>query len=343
MKRILLIASAVAIVAGCAKVTTVDTAEPQEIAFKAYNYAATKAGFYGPIDGSNYPEEESFGVFALYDSQTAAGTPWTDMDDVEMYIDDVEFIYDGTSTWKGNPTYFWPKQGSLVFAAYSPYRYYDGTEINANFSTTSGIYITSFNNPSYTYGQTQEQVDFMWFDVNLSQPVNSGTYTAQFKHALTNVVFSVIAKDDNSAKAIKLKKITMKNVNTIGDFTSGNSNPSWRNPSTPKDNTAFSSDEGFPISTDETFVPSEKKGILVIPQNVVSFEIDYAIGYDYDNATGSYKKYLPQRYTYTPDASLTWPMGYRYTYNITLGVDEITITPSVKDWIPEADVEVPVQ
>ena len=132
----------------------------------------------------------------------------------------------------------------------------------------------------------------MWFDVNLSQPVNSGTYTAQFKHALTNVVFSVIAKDDNSAKAIKLKKITMKNVNTIGDFTSGNSNPSWRNPSTPKDNTAFSSDEGFPISTDETFVPSEKKGILVIPQNVVSFEIDYAIGYDYDNATGSYKKYL---------------------------------------------------
>lgn len=97
------------------------------------------------------------------------------------------------------------------------------------------------------------------------------------------------------------------------------------------------------ISTSEIFLPSEKKGILVIPQNVVSFEIDYAIGYDYDNATGSYKKYLPQRYTYTPDAALTWAMGYRYTYNIKLGVDEITITPSVQAWIPENDVEVPVQ
>ena len=52
MKKFLFIASALAIVAGCAKVTTVNTEEPQEIAFKAYSNAATKT----PIEDKILPD-----------------------------------------------------------------------------------------------------------------------------------------------------------------------------------------------------------------------------------------------------------------------------------------------
>lgn len=343
MKKFLFIASALAIVAGCAKVTTVNTEEPQEIAFKAYTNVSTKAGFKGAINGTKYPKEETFGVFAYYNSTIEPGTGWQNLDNSIRYIDDVEFVNpDDGDTWKANPSYFWPKQGSLVFAAYSPYKYYDGNKVNAGHSSTTGIYANGFTNPPYIYGQVQEQVDFMWFDVNLSLNVCSGTYQAAFKHALSNVVFNVKAKDAISAKAVRIKKITMKNVATTGNFASNNGAPSWENQGSYNDNVAFVAEKGHDISVDGEYFPNQYSGVLVIPQDVVSFEIDYQIGYGYDKDTDKYTEYIDQRYVYSP-GSVTWAHGYRYTYTITLGVDEITILPSVDKWVdPTAGTDITV-
>lgn len=345
MKRILLIASAAAIVAGCAKVTTVDTAEPQEIAFKAYNYAATKAGVVGPIEGGDYPKEESFGVFAYYNQSIGVDSDWQNLNNSVLYIDGVEFSYSGgNNEWVSNPAYYWPKEGSLVFAAYSPYTYADGLKINAGHGENSGIYVTGFTNPTYNYGDSQMQVDLMWFDVNLESNVCSGTYNAAFNHALSNIVFNVKAEDADAVKVVKIKKITMKQVASTGDFSSKGT-PRWINQGTKNDNIALktNNNDGVEITEAGTFYPSEKKGILVIPQNAVQFEIVYSIGYDYNSQTGAYESYIDQTYTYTPALDASWSEGYRYTYNITLGVDKITITPSVQHWVDETEVNVPVQ
>lgn len=346
MKRILLIASAVAIVAGCAKTQIVESESDNAISFTPVSNVNTKT-VYGPILDANYPEDESFGVFSYFNRDVDPGT-WTseNLENSTAYISNAQFSKDATENyWISNPAYYWPKEGSLVFAAYSPYE-----ELNDNivYDHTDGIVCNNFANPMYNQDDNK-QFDFMWFDVDLNRAVNYSSlgnlpYDRIFKHALAGVRFEVKAKDSESADAIRIQSITLKSVNHNGNFKSLPA-PTWSDQGNPNDVVVFSSKNanGDEILTTSNPYPalkgSNKNSVLVIPQNETDIVIEYYIKYGTD-------QYIAQTYNYNASDEASWSASTRYTYNITLGVDAITIKPSADNWsdFPTGGgIEVPVQ
>lgn len=347
MKRILLIASAVAIVAGCAKTQIVESESDNAISFTPVSNVNTKT-VYGPVLDTKYPEDESFGVFSYFNRNVAPGTTWTseNLENSTAYISNAQFSKDATENyWISNPAYYWPKEGSLVFAAYSPYE-----ELNDNivYDHTDGIVCNNFANPMYNQDDNK-QFDFMWFDVDLNRAVNYSSlgnlpYDRIFRHALAGVRFEVKAKDSESADAIRIQSITLKSVNHNGNFKSLPA-PTWSDQGNPNDVVVFSSknDNGDEISTTSNPYPalkgSNKNSVLVIPQNETDIVIEYYIKYGTD-------QYIAQTYNYNASDEASWSASTRYTYNITLGVDAITIKPSADNWSDfptSGGIEVPVQ
>lgn len=347
MKRILLIASAVAIVAGCAKTQIVESESDNAISFSPVSNVNTKT-VYGPVLDVNYPDGESFGVFSYFNRDVDPGK-WTsdNLQNSTVYISNEEFSKDPAKNyWISDPAYYWPKEGSLVFAAYSPYK-----ELNDNivYDHTDGIVCNNFANPMYNQvKENNKQFDFMWFDVDLNRAVNYSSlgnlsYDRIFRHALAGVRFEVKAEDNASAGAIRIQSITLRSVSHNGNFKSLPS-PTWSDQGNPSDVVVFSSTnangESIYENTSNIYPPlvdtDKKNSVLVIPQGEKDIVIEYYIKYGAD-------QYIPQTYNYKASGDASWSASTRYTYNITLGVDAITITPSADNWSDYGGIDVPVQ
>ena len=137
MKKFLFIASALAIVAGCAKVTTVNTEEPQEIAFKAYTNVSTKA----PITNAKFPEAWSMQVHAIYDGVTK---------NKDYFGDGVVFANDGTYWSAGDNPEYWPITGNLTFNAIAP--------VATTEQSAAVVSLTNTNSSFFTYTDGENNV-----------------------------------------------------------------------------------------------------------------------------------------------------------------------------------------
>ena len=122
MKKIFFSLLAVAALASCMKSEAVYTEDNSEIKIKPTTALATKANHLAAIDGTEYPVAENFDVYGYW-ANLPAGKSFTKADaDVTTYLGEggaVEFTNKG-NYWGGTTTYYWPKNGSLRFAAYSP-------------------------------------------------------------------------------------------------------------------------------------------------------------------------------------------------------------------------------
>ena len=168
----------------------------------------------------------------------------------EAYITDVEIVHkdDGTTHYWGpeSGSYLWPKQGSLTFYSYSPYKYQEAlhnTTPLAPLPPEIGQYGFRFIN--YNVADHQE-TDLMVADIQYGQTANitigapgslvvhTGVKTV-FKHKLALIggfilstsedydgtwdgVNDYTAKDGNLR--FRILNITFKNIPTIGSFTS---------------------------------------------------------------------------------------------------------------------------
>ena len=120
MKKILYSLLAVAALASCVKSEAVYTEDNSEIKIKPATALATKANQLAAIDGTEYPVAENFDVYGYWKDEPA-GSTFTD-GTVYLGLDNkaVEFTNKG-NYWGGKENvYYWPKNGSLRFAAYSP-------------------------------------------------------------------------------------------------------------------------------------------------------------------------------------------------------------------------------
>ena len=118
MKKIISIVLGVAALAACTK-TSVSYEQPGEIALAPVTRAnMTKAA----ITGDVFPTGNDMGVYAYYNTDKTAGTAKADfLEGSALYLNDVQFVNrNNTANWGGATPYYWPKTGSLVFAAYSP-------------------------------------------------------------------------------------------------------------------------------------------------------------------------------------------------------------------------------
>ena len=155
MKKLVIAALAIGTMAACTK-SNVQYEQPGEISFQPVTQKATKAAVAGPT----YPTDDAaynFNVWAWWGNDNAiidgAYSKFS-----SLYIDKGTFVHKGNNTWGGDPAYYWPTTGSLVFAGYSP------ATAEGKFTYTPST--KTFKVEDYTQSNlTAETKDLMWFDI----------------------------------------------------------------------------------------------------------------------------------------------------------------------------------
>ncbi|MBQ2247783.1 MAG: fimbrillin family protein [Tidjanibacter sp.] len=327
MKKFFALAAVVA-VALTSCVTTTEIPDPAgEISFEAFNYKAQgRAVVHGPIedaDGNpetetNYPETEHFGAYAFITNDKATYTTYMDNVEIEKY----------EGAWRNRTKkYYWPKGTNawLKFVSYSPFAYKDnGADATHSINANKGIDFSNF----VTTADWDKQIDLMTTD--LSDNLQSGVVATPFKHRLAQVCFQVSKSTEYGDRVVTLDNLTMSNVKSTGNYTSG----VW---TTVGDEVLTF--EYLPLEATQTVTTTAAavgtNAALVIPQDgtksdaedvdYVKVLIDYTIDYG-----GGVKDVITGTTVTIPTE---WLEGKKYTYTITIGMGgEITFSPTVTDW-----------
>lgn len=322
MKKLFLSILAVATLASCSKTESAYVDQDQEIKLAPVASMLTKAETHRAIDGTKYPDNEHFTVIGYW----ADKDPGSVFETGTIYLNAVDFAKQQTSPyWAGaGQSYYWPKNGSLRFACYSPTEIEGGTLTHelATDTWTATDYVQS-NDTEYT-------IDFM---VAQTPP----SYTAQtaaenvsvvFEHALSWIEFKVKAENAEAAKAFDVKAITVNKVSTKGDMVAKYPEKVW---------TVSESDlkpyevctDAPDLSVNAALVPNT--GVLVIPQNTTTVTVTFTQNTLKDNDGELIEQSL--EIPLVLDVKNTpWEPGKHYIYTIIFGLDEILINPSVEDW-----------
>lgn len=328
MKKFLFIASALAIVAGCAKVTTVNTEEPQEIAFKAYTNVSTKA----PITNAQFPTDWNMLVHALYDG---------DAESLHYFgAGGTSFTYDGSSVWHdATMTRYWPATGTLTFNAVAPTATISGVTSfsDVKFNHTSGYDLNSIT-------ATLEDNSTNQTDVLVAKTAKSGKIQKDlpmtFKHALAQVVF--MAANADASQTITIKKAVLKGSFQEGSMTATPSESDvtfvWNTEGkTAKDEMSVYGDTGQQLTTSATEVGDP---VLVVPMAALDdtqlLELTYDIKYPGGEASMTDVVATVALKVDGEAQATSWDAGKKYIYTLTFsGPKEITIKPDVDDWTDE--------
>lgn len=238
IKKILLLATAVAALAACAKVSPVSPTVPtdsnnnQEIGFQVAKALTTKAG--DTFTGSVF-EGEEFGAFAWQKNKN--GEYLTEGSSLKYFMN-AQKITNQSDVWKADgKTYYWPKEGNIDFVCYAPYddghcwftlSSSDAGKINKLDATVTAV---AANNADLLYSDKA-------VDCNSSETdqVKDGTTNAYngvpviFRHALAKVsvqVKGILVNDtkDNVA-VITWKEGKLRNVYKAGSLAMTLSNES---------------------------------------------------------------------------------------------------------------------
>ena len=364
MKKYLLIAATACLaLAACTKNEVRPVNVDQEITFQTVvDKAATKGGTFD--NGVTYPIDRPFGTFAFFYTSHDGYTK-----DAPKYIDNakVEHITSTSgSAWTTDPKYYWPKQGYLTFMSYSPYDKLNSI-VKCEAATNA---LAEIKIPNWDVDANQD-VDIMIADrvdnktANESHAGYTGVPTV-FRHKLAQIVkFSVQTKDDfgnldangdpqAGSKLFFLKKIVLQDIVTNGSFSSGAqpSNSSlgeWSDATNPVkknytwyenkvDNPSLAKDAAYEFNTAPVALTSVTNGYLLVrPQT-------------FDNAANTKKKieitYVIRSYTSADDfsdetvvqsfnihsATPSWDINKKYSFTITVDLNQIYWAPSVENW-----------
>ena len=349
MKHVTLISlSLLAAVCSCTKVDVRKPEQPEkEIYFSEPVVSTMTKVKTGEVNGI-YSPSESFGVFSIYHENEftswADGTAYIKGSKFNGALDDSDT--DDLGGWSGG--YFFPKTGYLSFAAYSPFDAHRAATPGVGQGTfsygVSGLTITDFTVPA----ELADQYDLMYSNRLYNKRGNDGTgdgYEGMdlvFQHALSAIHFQVQQKAAYSGYTIRLKSISLNDIRYKGSFSENITN---ENP------TSFvSAPEWIPVSSDYakyniysgnltltqiggSNYHTDFPGAILLPQSFTSSDTAY-ITIDYSITPPS----MPgSEISQTATVSLyklseKWEMGKRYTYNISIGYDTITISPTVLGW-----------
>ena len=302
------------------------------------------------VADTNFPDEQ-FAVWAFY-KQIEGGTNiagWQASSAKQTtYIDNKPFKSKTTEygkLWGGVVTYFWPKEGSLMFAGYYPVGLTNVTYTftnNVNTMTVNGYTPGDYLTTGFVKDTETHEEDFMYFnmtaascDASTAGPKNTVTegnhVDVVFRHGLSWL--TVVLKKDTSTPAaatITVKDVYFTGVNTTGTGTVNNSPAegktneiSWETTDATTDIYVLGgaeTDNTTPLTKDYTC-----KEPILIPQPMANknLVISYTISSE-DGSAFSEVKTVP--------LSGTWEPAKHYTYIITIGTNEILIDPIVKDW-----------
>lgn len=344
MKKFFFIAAiASAALVSCTKNEVTPVADQHEITFATPVVGPQTKAQYGEI-GVNYNTAEHFGVYAVHTS--GAFATWA-----------AGSLYMGTTTgaglevqktgdetyWAPTTPYYWPKEGYLSFAAYSPYDVAGTVTYGAAGLSVVGHTVST---------NTAEHVDFMYAPrvYNRNSSTEEGDddnskykyngVNVLFNHAMSSIVFKVArAAGIDPSTVITLNRLTITKPSMTADFKETvadgypySASPKWENYS---NNSADVVTYNVPVALTETLTEYVNKtgevanDVILIPQTISSdmdVIIDYTIFTPGGHSVEQQTKIDLDSYT------AAWGMGTRYTYNIIIGLEEIIFDPAVTDW-----------
>lgn len=332
-KIILLAASAMAILAGCSRTEIRSIAdEPQQITFRTIE---TKAA--GDFDKGN--KFISYAWFLEKDKAWDANSA-----DGQAYISGAQIAFDNDATaWKASgKTYYWPKQGSLTFFAWTD-----------NTATPTGTYAGCAKDKGITFTAysafDHKNKDLLVADIAKDMDGKNNLTTHQgwkpgvptvFRHVLSNLAFKIKTNDTYAGATYSLKSITLKNISTKGDYAQGSPTATvaenvWTGHVDVKDMPVFTSAAGQSVSSTAALLsPSTNDFSIVLPQKFADatpeIEIVYTITTNYTGTAvmETVTETKPLKDIYTEG----WVSGKKYTLNIKLSLNEILWDPSVEGW-----------
>lgn len=303
--------------------------------------------------GENYPASQNFSVFAHY--YTAAEGGYTTFAGGDLYMDNVETKYNpeihGWDPKTGSGVnYYWPKQGTLTFAAYSP------SNIAVNYDK-EGIHF-----PDYAVDvDCEKQIDLLYsersYDQTKDMMVTNAPYNGvqiKFNHALSSILFTVRtdADYDDDNFTIVLKKLSIKNVNSKANFNQGLVDANgevtkpvadhfgWDGHSDPKEYIAYNDSQVLTTAqsyTDNISVTNprmndiQNTNLILLPQRFVDQHL--YIEYQIVNNNVNPATVVDQTATFNLGSyGPSWERGKRYVYNLTFGFDKIYFDPVVTEW-----------
>ena len=345
-KHIFYIAAACAALASCVKNEVRVDAPDKEITFQT---VSTKAGTAFNTNHKFYSYAYFLEKDKTWDHDFASAKP---------YIDKALIAYEpGTSTGKGfwapeapNTYYYWPKQGSLTFFAWTDDTAAPsvgaGPDVKVSCAPETGIKIEKYS------VKDNRNKDILVAEIAKDKTANetatgawdNGVPTV-FRHALAKVEFKVNKKEAYHNVKFIVKKITLTEVSTRGTFTQYQSNPNpekwgWNSWGIQKDLTVFTGDKEVTATDDagtfDKLTPSATDYSIVLPQ-VLRDKIDPTITIEYEIITSYVTgKSVTETVTDTKDLKdiykNDWECNKKYVLGITLGLNEIYWDPSVVDW-----------
>lgn len=340
MKKIISIVLGVAALAACTK-TSVSYEQPGEIALAPVTRAnMTKAA----ITGTTFPTTNDMGVYAFYNAGKLAGTLKADfLTGSAAYLDNVEFVNKtGSGNWGGRTSYYWPKTGSLVFAAYSPKA--------ANLAYSAGE--DKFSKAEYVQStDLANTVDLLWSPMTASSHDKGTDAVAMtFYHAMSWVTVQAVAANTDSKGKFKVKSVELNGIVNKGSFKTAGATITWT-PSTPDADVQPLSvlNNGESYTEIKNMTPAEvlesvAKGTVVIPQNL-SNDVTLTVVFSQMMPTGNWS--ADQNLTFQlneckvgePAVALNkWDNGKHYIYTLNFnikgadGENEILIAPKLEKW-----------
>lgn len=346
MKKLIYICAALAVVA-CSKSEVAYEGNGGELALSPVSYLSTK----GAITSNVYPEENHIALFAYHNPGQTATDNVTDYSVFasNQYLNDTEFWYNtssptdkvGTKAWSGlNSIYYWPITGSLVFAGYSLPAPEEGQKNSPSIGTASyDLENDVLEIDGYTQSaNTASTFDLLYFGRDGKSYNNRRDGIAvpvQFSHALAWITINVKGGEGALVEnhVWKITEMTLKDVNTKGDFTfngtpEGEEKPvAWDLTSDAAPMTVFDAEGGKNLTDGFVTIENETAGTVVIPQAPKQLSV-----------TLTYKSPANDDITETFDIDLSlgegviWEAGKHYVYNLTFSPVEIKVAPEVTVW-----------
>lgn len=316
---------------------------------------------YGEID-TTYPTDEFFTVFAVQHASPSNYDGWSSAN-ATYYINGVAFAYDTRyNGWSGSSelkpeadrkAYSWPLGSVLSFGCYSPTNAHSATPGNGTGTfvyAADGLSVTDFS----VHSDASLQQDLMYAERIYNKTSNNNTpggyngLDLTFRHMLSSIRFTVKQDREYTGVSINLTSIELGKVQYKGSFKENidqtedanaiySSAPKWTEVSPELTTTGYQAYSGETLLSTE--IQELSGALLLMPQLINDYDESLnlhtnldayiTVGYEVTISGHTYEQSATVRLS---DLTDKWEMGNRYIYNISIGYDVITFSPTVGEW-----------
>lgn len=243
------------------------------------------------------------------------------------YFVDYTYAKGDDGKWHHDPKIYWPLAGTLDFLAYSSLTPFNSKDVVWNEKNASESVVLSV-----LEDRTQDDIAYCSVSGRASS-TGADAVPMQFKHAQAWLEFQIKVASADMEDKIAIEEIVIENIYDNGELTiennDGDAAASWSFRRCQSKDVVFDDNYSIYGHQNEDFslvnaIDSEINymDMLLPEQAKTSFVIRYVLA-------GQPNK-LEYRYTLSND---NWLQGNRYIYEIQFKVNELTVAPTVKEYV----------